>query len=225
MQVQDLMTRDVITVRPEMPIPDAARLMVAHGVSGVPVVDDHERLVGVLTEADLMVRERPRPRTSWWRALFVDPDELARDYRKAAGLTVGEVMTRAVVTVTPDSTVAAAAELMHQARVRRLPVVQDGRLVGILSRADVVKAVAMAVPGRPGTVSDAQLVAEMQRRLGAQPWVSNLGIAVHARLGVLSLWGVVRSDAEREAIETMARTIEGVRGVESHLVTHVPVGT
>lgn len=218
MKVSEVMTRDVITVAPETSIRLAAQLMVDHGVSGLPVVDDQGRLVGILSEGDLILRQKPRVGPRWWQLFFDDGERLAREYQKATGITVGEVMTRSVICIQPDASLAAAAALLDAHRIRRLPVVADGELVGIVARGDLIKALAEA-PAESGVASsDAQLTSEMKRRMAAEPWLSTHNVLIEARDGVLSLRGLVEHAAEKAALETMARAIPGCRGVEQHLI-------
>ena len=141
MTVEDVMTRDVITVSPETPIHKAARLMVEHSVSGLPVVHDG-RLVGIISEGDLILRLKPHEKKPGWHKFFEDGGRLAREYRKAVGTTVGDVMTRSVVSISPVFGIATAAAILTNRNIRRLPVVRDGQLVGIVSRGDLVKALA-----------------------------------------------------------------------------------
>lgn len=217
MRVADIMTQPAITIGPDAPVHEAARLMAERGVSGLPVVDDHGDLVGIISDGDLVVRPRPRAHRPWWRLFFADAEQLAREYQKAVGTLVGEVMTRSVVSVAPDLHVAMAALLIDRRGIRRVPVVAGGKVVGIVSRADLVRALAAApVPGDEA-VPDALLVHEMKRRLDREPWVSNRDIGISARDGVVRLSGAAGSRAEKSALETMARTVPGVRGVESDL--------
>ena len=218
MKVEEIMTKDVITVSPKTPIHEAAELMIDHGVSGLPVVDDAGSVVGIVSEGDLILREKPRERTPWWRLFFGDAERLAREYQKAHGMTVGEVMTRSLIAVSPDFPIESAALILDQHRIRRVPVVADGQLLGILSRGDLIKALAKAPARAGGQPSDERLVREMRARLAEEPWVSNRGIVAQAKDGVLSLWGLVLTETEKSAVETMARTIEGSKGIDSHLV-------
>lgn len=222
MKVKDIMTPDVITVGPDVPVHKAARLMVDHGVSGLPVVDEGGAVVGIVSEGDLIVRQKAPERRPWWKLFFDDAEELAREYRKKAGTIVREVMTRDVIGVSPELPIGSAALLLDKHRIRRLPVVADGRLVGIVSRGDLVKALA-AAPAVEARLSGAGLVDEMKARLARESWVSPHALVITASEGVLSLWGLVWSDAERSAIETMARGIEGCTGVENHLVVESDV--
>ena len=218
MRVEEIMTKDVIAVSPKTPVHEAAELMVDHGVSGLPVVDDEGDVVGIVSEGDLILREKPGERMPWWRAFFADAEKLARDYQKAHGTTVAEVMTRSLITVSPDLPTESLALILEEHKIRRVPVITGGRLVGIVSRGDLIKALSKA-PARVGAPpSDERLVREMRARLAEEPWVSTGGIVVEAKDGVLVLWGLVLTEAEKSALETMARAIEGSKGIESHLV-------
>ena len=223
MKIDEVMTRDVITTSPGTPIHEAARLMVTHTVSGLAVVDDAGTLVGVISEGDLILRQRQRERQPWWRTFFQDGERLAREYQKAAGTTVGEVMTPAVISVSPDLPIESAAVILDRHHIRRLPVVADGQLVGIVSRGDLVKALSTAPAPAVASPSDTALCAEMKTRLAREPWVSNRAIVVQAKDGVLALWGLVSTEAEKSAIETMARAVPGAKGVESHLVVQAEI--
>lgn len=218
MNVKEIMTRDVITVSPTASIRQAAQLMADHGVSGLPVVDDEGNVVGILSEGDLIVRQKPRERAPWWRLFFAEGERLARDYQKAVGTIVAEVMTRAVISVSPESPIESVAAILDQHRIRRLPVVADGQLLGIVSRGDLVKALAMGPGPGKAPIPDAELVREMNTRIAREPWVSNRGIMIQAENGVITLWGLVASEAEKSALETMARSIEGCGAVENRLI-------
>ena len=216
MRVEDVMTADVITVGPEVSVHKAARLMSDHGVSGLPVVDADGRVIGIVTEGDLILRQAAPRARHWWHRFFADPDGLARDYQKAAGTTVGEVMTRVVVSVSPSLEIDSAARILHDRGLRRAPVVRNERLVGILARGDLVKALA-AAPVFKVWAPDDELVRAMRARIKAEPWTSP-GIVVEASDGVVTLWGTVVSEAERSALETMARALPGCRGVDNRLL-------
>ena len=222
MKVKDVMTPDVIAVGPDAPIHKAARLMVDHGVSGLPVVDERGAVVGIISEGDLIVRQKGLERRPWWKLFFDDAEALAREYQKKAGAIVGDVMTRDVISVSPELPIGSAALLFEKHRVRRLPVVADGQLVGIVSRGDLIKALAAAPPAG-ARLSGAALVDEMRARLARETWTSPHALVITASDGVLSFYGLVWSEAERSAIETMARGIEGCTGVENHLVVESEV--
>ena len=221
MRIEQIMTKEVVTVTPATSIRAAAMLMADHGISGLPVVDEHRHLVGIISEGDLILRQRPwsrsSPRRPWWRGFFDDATSLAREYGKVVGTTVGEVMTRAVVSISPVFEIETAASILHARGFRRLPVVRDGTLIGVISRGDLVRALATAVPA-PAARSDTQLVEAMKTRLAAEPWSSTAGFVVYVQHGVIFLWGVVPTEAEKAALETMARAIEGCTGVANDLV-------
>jgi len=220
MKAQDVMTADVVTVRPTTPVAEAARLMVDRRISGLPVVTEEGRLVGIVSQADLVVRQKARPRSlSRWRALFADQEALAREYRKAAGTTVREIMSVPVVTVPPTCPVAMVAATFDRDRIRRVVVLDAARVVGIVTRGDLVRLLARTPGISPGARSNAELVDEMRKRLSAEPWSGVRRFAVHADDGVLVLWGEAATQAQKAAIETMARSIPGAAGVDSHLVT------
>lgn len=218
MKVEEIMTKDVIAVSPKTAIHEAAGLMVDHGVSGLPVVDDTGEVVGIVSEGDLILREKPREGMPWWKAFFGDAERLAVEYQKAHGTTVGEVMTRSLITVSPDLAIESVARILDEHGIGRVPVVAEGRLVGIVSRGDLIKALAKAPAPAAGPPSDERLVTEMRARLNQEPWVSNRGIIVQASNGVLSLWGLVLTEPEKSALETMGRAIPGCKGIDSHLV-------
>ena len=218
MKIHEIMTTRVVAVRMDASVQDAARLMMEHGISGLPVVDDCGRVVGIVSEGDLILRQKPRDKAPWWRLFFEDAEELARQYQKTAGTSVGEIMTRPVISVDSEASIERVAAILDDNHIRRVPVVDEGDLVGIVSRGDLIKALATAPASEPLSRSDAELVTDMQERLARESWASRRGIAVNADQGVLVLWGMVTSDAERAALETMARTVPGARGVDNHLV-------
>jgi CBS domain-containing protein len=151
MQARDVMTTQVITVGPETPIAAVAKLLIEHRISGVPVVGMADRVLGMVTEGDLCRRtdlgtEKDRSR---WRELFTPNSELAQEYLRTHGLTAGDVMTEGVVSVGPDTPLRQIADRMEAYRVKRVPVVDNGKLVGILTRANLVQALVALAPAKP----------------------------------------------------------------------------
>jgi CBS domain-containing protein len=147
--VEDIMTRRVITARPETSIPEAARLMFTNRVSGLPVVDADARVVGIISDGDLILRQRSPKVTPWWRLFFEDAEDLARRYKKVVGLTVADVMTRPALVISPVYGIETAAAIMDNRKIRRLPVVRDGHLVGVVSRGDLIRALAVQTEPPP----------------------------------------------------------------------------
>lgn len=214
--VADVMTSDVAAVSPETALHEAARLLFARRLPALPVVDSAGRVVGVLSEHDLTGRLAPRRVRPWWQRL-VDSEQLAREYRKATGLTVGEVMTHPAATVSPTASLAEVARLFDAPELDLVPVVLAGRLAGAVGRRDLV---ATLSTGPAGSIrrDDAELIAEMQERMAQEAWISKPRPTVDGRDGVLALWGIVGGDAERAALVTMARSIPGCTAVEDRLL-------
>jgi CBS domain-containing protein len=146
--IEDVMTRRVITVRPDTPVQEAARLMVTNRISGLPVIDASERVVGIVSDGDLILRQRRPKVRPWWRLFFENGEQLARDYRKLVGFTVSDVMTQPALVISPVFGIETAAAIMDTRQIRRLPVVRDGRLVGIVSRGDLIRAIAATAQER-----------------------------------------------------------------------------
>jgi CBS domain-containing protein len=223
MRAMDVMTTAVVTVSPDSTVQDLAKLMSERGISGVPVVENG-RLVGVVSEGDLLHRaetgtERRTARRRW---RWFDPGlEEARDYIKAHGQTVRRIMTREVISVDETADLAEVATLMETRRIKRVPVLRDGMLVGILSRANLVRAVA-AIGREPATGAvggdreiRAKLLAEVNGREWARVWPEEIVV----QDGVVHLWtSDARPAAERDALRVAAENVAGVRRVEEHVV-------
>jgi CBS domain-containing protein len=227
MRAMDVMTTAVVTVSPDSTVQDLAKLMSDRGISGVPVVEN-ARLIGIVSEGDLLHRaetgtERRTARRRW---RWFDPglDE-ARDYIKAHGQTVRRIMTRDVISVDETTDLAEVATLMETKRIKRVPVLRDGMLVGILSRANLVRAVAAIgrepATGAPGGDREirAKLLAELNGREWARVWPEEIVV----QDGVVHLWiSDTRPAAERGALRVAAENVPGVSRVEEHVVP-VPI--
>lgn len=231
MRATDVMTTNVITVTPETTVRDLAELLGRHGISGAPVVDADNALIGIVSEGDLLhraetgtERRTERRRTRWVDWLTSDQD-VARDYLKSHARLVRDVMTRDVITVSETTGLDEIADLLETRRIRRVPVVRDGKLVGIVSRANLVRALAMT---KTEPASDAQaddftirdaLLAELRDKQWAKVWAAEIMV----RDKIVHLWC---SDdqplEERQALRVAAENTPGVAGVEEHLV-HVPM--
>jgi CBS domain-containing protein len=220
MQARDLMVSPVVTVQPSASVKEVAKLLLEQGISAVPVVDDQGKLVGVVSEGDLLHRPEigSERRRSWWLLGLTDEETLAAEYVKAHAHKVADVMTRKVITAAPDASLHELATLMEANAIKRVPIVEDGRLVGIVSRANLVRALASAQPALEIELSDAniqgQLLAHLQNQAWARPWLLNTMV----KNGVVDLWGVVRSDAERRAVRIAAESMDSVRAVNDNLV-------
>ena len=179
MRAMDVMTADVITVKENASVRDVAKLLAERGISAVPVVDDDNRIIGMVSEGDLLHRTETGTgrRRSWWLELIASTNELAVDYVRSHGGSVKDVMTRDVISVSDTTPVADIAILLEKNRIKRVPVVRDGRLVGIVSRANLVRALAMTVneassdAGSDDRAIRDKLLAELQ----AQKWAEHKG--------------------------------------------------
>lgn len=219
MKVADIMTREVITVEPDASIMEAARLMLQHKISGLPVVNSSKDLVGVVTEGDFLRRretgtERHRPR---WLEFVIGPGKLATEYTHESGLKVHEVMTEEVQTVTEDAPLDQAVHLMERYRVKRLPVVRGRQVVGIVTRSNLVRAVVrMAHEARPISAGDEDIRARLVGELKKLPWAPAIDVAV--KDGVVKLSGVLLDERQRAALRVAAENIPGVKNVLDDLV-------
>ena len=225
MQAQDIMTRDVITVGPDMAVRDVAGLLLDKHISAAPVVDEAGKLIGIVSEGDLVRRPEiaGEPRVSWWLDLISSETERARDHVKMHGRTAGQVMTPGVAYVAEDTPVAEAARMLEQRRIKRVPVLRDGKVVGIVSRADLVRVLAVCHP--PEAIAerqdDRQIRDQVQKVLEGQRWDFSL-VNVVVEDGVVHLWALVEDVETRDAMKVAARNILGVKAVEAHF-TRPPV--
>lgn len=220
MKVSDFMTRKVVSATPTMPIAAMASLMVEQRLSALPVIDGAGRLVGIVSESDLM--RRPETATerqsSWWLRLFAAPETLAERYVKSHGLTAKEIMTAKVVSIEPNASLAAAAELMDKHRVKRLPVTHDGILVGIIARADLVRALTAAPPALAGAHDDTAIRERLEEALRTEHRMIAGDVSVTVLEHTAHLWGSIESAKQSEAVALLAQRVPGVRSVRNHLV-------
>ena len=227
MRAADVMTTNVITVDPDTSVQALATLLSERGISGVPVVDRDNRLIGIVTEGDLLHRaetgteRRTERRRSRWLDAIGSDQEAARDYVKAHGRIVREIMTRDVISVSDTTDLGDVATLLETKRIKRVPVLHDGKLVGIVSRANLVRALAMT-PSEPAVAADSDdrtIREKLLAELKGQEWVHMWAADVIVRDRVVHLWFTDdRSDEERQALRVAAENIPGVRQVEEHVV-------
>jgi CBS-domain-containing membrane protein len=226
MIVSDVMTSNVLSVPPDASVVDAAELMLQKRISGVPVINDHGSLVGIVTEGDFLRRSetgtsRKRPR---WIEFFMGPGRLADEYVRLSGRKVSDVMTHDVWTVPPDAPLEEAVRLMERHNIKRVLVVDNGKVVGIVTRANLLHAMAsFAHEIAPLSAADTAIRERLLAELKAQPWSPVTPIDVTVRNGVVQLSGVITEERQRQALRVAAENIPGVKNVEDNVVWVEPV--
>jgi CBS domain-containing protein len=223
MKIGDIMTRQVLAIGPDTPLLQAVRLMTAHHVSGVPVVGPSGELVGILTEGDLLRRaETGTAGTVGWLTHLLSPGREAQDYVLTHGRRTEEVMTSDVVTVTEETPLAEAVHLMQRYKVKRLPVVRDGKLLGIVSRADLIRHLGALLPAAAGSADDEAIRQALLTAIEKEPWASRNMAQITVTDGVVHLDGCLFDIRERLALEVVAENIPGVKKVENRIVCIEP---
>ena len=218
MKARDVMVRAVVTTSPDATVEQLARLMINLRISGVPVIDKDGLLVGMVTEGDLLRRvetgtERHRPR---WSEPFSSNSRLADEYVKSHAKQVADIMTREVFSVDEMATLSEIADLLEAKKIKRVPVVHDREIVGIVSRADLLKVLASGGAGTEDEEQDRTIRRLLIAELRDQKWAGTREDHVVVTGGVVHFWGIVGSEDERRALRSAAENIPGVRGVEDH---------
>ncbi len=223
MIVADVMTRNVVFVAPDARLEEVLRLMIDRKLSGLPVVEKDGSVVGMITEGDLM--RRPEIDTQGegpgWLETFFLPGSGAYDYMRKHARDASALMSPDVVTIAPDAKLADAVRLMQAHRVKRLPVVKDGRLVGVLARADLIKALAGTLEPVPA-LSDSEIAARLSAEIAKQGWVPTANIETTVKDGVVDLFGTISDLRQRHALRVLAETA-GARSVRDRLVCIEPI--
>ena len=220
MKVKDVMTSPVISIEPETPVLEAVRIMLQRRISGLPVIGKDGRLAGMVTEGDFLRRaetgtERRRPR---WLEYLVGPGRLADEYTHSHGRKVSEIMTADPVTVTEETSLEEVVRVMEKRQIKRLPVVRGEEVVGIVSRANLVHALAgMARELEPVAAGDQGIRDRLLAELAKQPWAPVALIDVIVKNGIVDLWGTITDERERQAIIVAAENVPGVKRVNDHL--------
>jgi CBS domain-containing protein len=214
------MVRDVLTVKPETDVDDAIKVLSGHDISALPVVDADGKLVGILSEADLLARvEGDEHRHPWWMEALMPASKLAHEFAKVHGKKVSEVMSTDVVSATEDTPVSEIAALLERHRIKRVPVVANGEVIGIVSRSNLIQALAsskLAVDSK--RVSDRTIRLDLLNRLGQQRWTDFGSRNVTVEDGVVHLWGLVGSESERKALIALAQEVRGVSDVADEMI-------
>jgi CBS-domain-containing membrane protein len=221
MKAADVMATKVITVRPDTPVATIAEVLLANRISAVPVVNDKDVLVGIVSEGDLIRRveagtERHR---SWWLELLTGKETLAHEFVMSHARKAADVMTRPVISVQPDTPLGDIASLLEKHRIKRVPVASNGKIVGIVSRANLIQALVNLNRAKTeASVDDLTLHSNILEQLRSKPWVDPSTISILVNNGSVELWGIVDSETEKNAIRVAVEVTPGVRQVANKLV-------
>jgi CBS domain-containing protein len=222
MNAGDVMIREVVTVGPDTPVLQIVQLLLARGISGVPVVDEDGTLVGVVSEGDLLRRVEigTEKRRGSWRAFFTGTATLAEEYVRSHGALARDIMTHEVVTVERTTPLGEIANLMEERHIKRVPVLEDGKLVGLVSRSNLLRAFASQQPGPSSAVAadDTAIREALLAELGRQIWSRRAENTVVVTDGVVHLWGLVATQEELRAVELAANSVPGAKAVRNHMI-------
>lgn len=220
MRAREIMTTRLVTARPDTPVRELAVQMLEQRISAVPIVDDEDRLLGIVSESDLLRRpetggERQR---AWWLQLLSDAGDTAAEYVRAHGRYARDVMTRSIIAAHEDTAAAEIADLMQRHSVKRVPVVRDGRLVGIVSRVDLLRGLAAQGAGTAGPVDDGALRAAVEQALRKADWsrIETLTVVVHD--GIVTVSGLVSAPEQKRALRVLIDNIHGVKALRDETV-------
>lgn len=219
MQAADIMTTDVISVGPEEDVNAIAKLLLEHHISAVPVVDEQRKVLGIVSEGDLMqrIQNEEGKKSSWWLSLFAGHKDPG-DYVKTYGRKAREVMTVNPMTIEESTPLHKIARLLEKHRIKRVPVVSGGKLVGIVSRANLLQGLATAEVVTETAPTDDRAIREaIIKEIEDNTGVRVAAISVTVSNGVAELWGLVDSSDQRKAIEVAAENTPGVSKVENNL--------
>ena len=226
MKAAEVMTAKVVTVSPETPLAEAVERMLEGGISGLVVAQKDGRVVGILSEGDLLRRtetatERKRPR---WLEFLLGPGRLADEFIRSRGRAVSELMTREVIAVDEDTPLEEVVRLFEEHHIKRVPVLRGDKLVGIVSRADLLRALSRSLAEEAGlSADDATIREKVLADIAKTGWLPREGISITVKDGVVCLDGVVLDGKEREALRVVAENVPGVKAVHDHLVWVEPV--
>lgn len=221
MKAADVMTASVVTARPSTTVKQVAELMVTNRISGVPVVDEAGRLVGILSETDLLHRAETgtEKRRKWWLNAFIDADRLAREYAASHAHVASDIMTRTVTTVDAEAGLGDVADLLDRKNLKRVPVMSDGKLVGMLTRGDLVRALLVRQTAADAAApSDAQGVeAAIKARMRREAWLDTSLVNFSVSGTAVELSGMAASADQRRALRLLVEDTPGVSRVDDRL--------
>ena len=218
MQAKDIMTTSVVTVTQDATVRDIAKLLLERRISAVPVIGETGQLLGMVSEGDLMrrVENKTERHPSWWLDLLDGPEEKALAYIKSHGGHARDVMTPNVISVSEDTALEDIADQLEKHRIKRMPVIRDGKLLGIVSRADLLHGLVARQAAPTSTAGDSEIRTKTPAAL-EDSGVQDTFVSVVVSGGVVHLWGVVDSEAEKQAAQVAAEGVPGVKGVHNQI--------
>ena len=220
MMARDVMVSPVVTVKASASVKEVAKLLLERHISAVPVVDDQGKVIGIVSEGDLLHRAEAgtEQRRSWWLLGLTGEITLLEEYVKAHARKVADVMTTKVISAAPETPLHQIAELLQANSIKRVPIEKNGQLLGIVSRANLVQVVAADWVSPDIPLSDANIREGLLAHLRQQSWAHAWLLNVLVKEGIVDLSGIVRSDAERTAVRIAAENTPGVRAVNNNLI-------
>jgi CBS domain-containing protein len=221
MKASEVMAKDVVTVNPQTTVREIAELMTKHRISGVPVIDGGGKLVGIVSETDLLHRAETgtERRRRWWLGAFVDSDQLAREYAASHGRSAADIMSTNVITVEADTDLAQVADVLERRNLQRVPVMRDGKLAGILTKGDLVRALVARLRAVPaGAAGDAKAtLAAINERMRREAWLDTSLVNVDVEGTVAQLSGLAASADQRRALRLLVEDTPGVSRVDDRM--------
>ena len=221
MKASDVMVSTVITVGPDASVQDVAELLLRNRISAVPVVGDNGEVLGMVSEGDLMNRPETKTahRKAWWLDARASNETLAADYVKSHSRKVADVMTRYVITASPETSVAELAALLEKNSIKRVPIIKAKRIVGIVSRANLLQGLASLKDKAPQARADESAIRDsVMQKLANERWARPALLSVTVQDGTVDLWGIVESAAEKKAVHVLVEVTPGVRAVNDNLI-------
>ncbi len=219
MRASDVMTTSVITVGPDTAVRDIAKTLSERRISAVPVLDADGNILGIVSEGDLIRRAETQTERhpSWWLSLLAAPEQRALDYIRSHGGAARDVMTRNVTTVGEEASLEEVADVLERNHIKRVPVTSKDRLVGIVSRADLLRGLATPKPVTEQNETDDATIRQRVEQALAETDVNRPFVTVIVSGGIAHLWGAVDSEPEKQALRVAAENTEGVKGIEDRI--------
>jgi CBS domain-containing protein len=229
-KARDIMVRNVFSVSPEASVRQVANILFKNRISAAPVVDERGRLIGIISEGDLLRRVELETdyRRSWWLKIFArkSKEALAIEYRKSHARRVKDVMTRRVITARPATPLRDIAALLEKNRIKRVPIVANRKVIGIVSRANLIQALAsFRKESEQSTITDSMIRKRIMAHFKSEQWSKHSLLNATVQGGTVKLWGIVDSEAEKEAARLAAEQLAGVQAIENNVIVQpVQVG-